>query len=439
MKQIIEELYKLQPQLLGVGYYNALTYLDHLIGLDIIDIPSGTKLETWTVPDEWVAKEAWVKFNGEKIIEYKNDLSLMVYSAPFKGKVTREELKRHLYTNKEQPNAIPYAFSFYEKKWGFCLPYNKIFDGEGKDLLQEGEYEVFVDTEFKPGVMKIGVHTVPGKTDREVLLFAHLDHPYQANDNLSGVACLTDLALRLKDKYEHTIKIIFCPETIGSIGYALTQDISKVDFVIAVDICGNKNDPTIHWSFDTSHRINRIGHMAMMMGDEKSLEVDEKFSMNRFRATIGSDEYFFNDPKVGIPGLLLTRYPYPEYHTSDDTPEIIDEDKIREIQKKIEYIIQIYEQDFIPDKNFKGPLFRTKYGVQSPVKGINYQIDYLLYNIDGKRYLSEIVDSCEMNWQFAYDLMQKLIKDKLIDVKHLRSNIGEGKKPKTTRKKQKAV
>ena len=421
--EIIKELYKFAPTLLGAGYDNALEYLNHLIGLNIIEIPSGTKLETWTVPDEWVVKEAWVKDpKGNKIIEYKNDLSLMVYSAPFKGKVAREELKKHLFILNDRPEATPYEFRFYEKKWGFCLPANKVFK-DGKDILKKGKYEVFIDTEFKPGVMKIGVHTVPGKTDGEVLLFAHLDHPYQANDNLSGIACLTDLALRLKDKYEHTIKIIFCPETIGSIAYALTQDISKVDFMIALDCVGSDTQPTLQWSFDSANRINRVAHMAMMMGDES-------FGMNRFRAFIGSDEYVFNDPNIGIPGILYTRHPYPEYHSSDDTPDIIKEDKIIAVQKWIENTIDIYEKDFIPVRKFKAPLFRTKYQAQTPVKSINLQLDYLIYNIDGKKWLSEILDLCEMNWTFNYELLTKLEQDGII----VRANNSTGKLKKTSPK-----
>jgi aminopeptidase-like protein len=428
--ETIKQLFSLNPIfLLGAGYDNCIEYIKPLIGLDIIEVPSGTELGTWTVPDEWVVKEAWVKDpSGNIVVEYKNDLSLMVYSAPFKGKVTREELKRHLYIDKDMPDATPYQTSFYERKWGFCLPANKVFDKESKDLLPEGEYEVFIDTEFKPGVMKIGVHTVPGKTDREILLFAHLDHPYQANDNLSGVVCLLDLALRLKDKYQHTIKIVFCPETIGSIGYALTQDISKVDFMIAVDICGSDTQPTVQWSFDPQNRINRIAHLAMMMGDES-------FAMNRFRAYLGSDEYVFNDPQIGIPGLMYTRAPYKEYHTSADTPEIINEEKIKACQQFIENMITLYEQDFIPVRKFKGPLMRSKFNVQSPVKGINGQMDYLIYNIDGKRYLSEIVDACEMNWRFSYDLLLKLEENGIIS----RFNPCQGEKCKTTRKKQKTV
>jgi len=420
IKQLISDLIKLNINLLGSGYDSALQYLSQLIGFDqIINIPSGTKLETWTVPDEWIPKEAWVKFNGEKIIEWKNDLTLMVYSQPFQGKITRDELKKHLYINKDLPNAIPYQYSFYEPKWGFCLPANKVYkkelvvDGNNSsvekeiDALPEGEYEVFIDTEFKPGVMKIGVHTVKGKTDREILLFAHLDHPYQANDNLSGVACLTDLALRLKDKYEHTIKIVFCPETIGSIGYALTQDISKVDFMIAVDICGNNGDPTVQWAFDDASRLNKIAHLALMEGEES-------FNMNRFRASIGSDEYVFNDPKIGIPGLLITRYPYDQYHTSEDTVEIINEEKIKLTQVLIENIIRVYEEDFIPVRNFKAPLFRSKYKVQTPVKDINLTLDYFIYNMDGNKWLSEIADISKMNWRFSKDLIIKLEEDGIV-------------------------
>lgn len=424
MIKTIKELIKFNINLLGSGFDNALLYLDSLIGLETIEIPSGTKLETWTVPNEWVPKEAWVKFNGKKIIEYKNDLSLMVYSSPFKGKITREELKRHLYINKERPEATPYEHSFYEKKWGFCLPANKVYDKDGKDKLKEGEYEVFIDAEQKPGTMKIGVHTIPGKSDREILLFAHLDHPYQANDNLSGVACLTDLAPRIKDKYDHTIKIIFCPKTIGSIGYALTQDISKVDFVLAVDCVGNDNDPLIQWSFDETNKLNKIAHLAMMEGEES-------FSMNKFRASVGSDEYIFNDPLIGIPGLMISRHPFRERHSSDDKPEIINEEKLKLTQNIVKNIIKIYEEDFIPVRKFKGPLMRSKYEVQTPIKDFNLILDHFIYDIDGKRTLAEITDMCSLNWRFATDLLTKLEKDGIT----FRLNPSQRKKSKITTKK----
>ena len=416
MKKIIETLYGFVPQLLGAGYDNCIEYLNHLIGLDVIEIPSGTEFGTWTVPDEWIVKEAWVKFKGEKIIDYAKDpLGLMVYSKPFKGTVTRDELKTHLYTSTERLDATPYEYSFYERKWGVCMPKRKIFGPEKKDLLPEGKYEVFIDTEFKPGKMKIGVHTIKGKSEREILLFAHLDHPHQANDNLSGVACLTDLANRIKGKYDHTIKIVFCPETIGSIAYAMTQDISKVDFMIALDAIGTDTKLTLQWAFDKDHRLNKIARLAM-------LHIGEDFDLGPFRAGVGSDEYVFNDPKIGIPGLMLTRHPYPEYHTSEDTPKIVKTKKLKYVQEVVETIIETYEKDYIPVRNFKGPLMRSKFGAQTPVKKINVQLDYLIYNIDGKQYLSEIVNAVGLTYTYCYDLLERLAKDKFITKKYERNN-----------------
>ncbi len=426
-EELIKNLYPMNRCLLGQGYDNALHYIDHLIGLETIGVPSGTKLGTWTVPDEWIVRDAWVSFNGEKIIDYKeNPLSLIVGSLPFSGKVDLLELKKHLNYDDQLIHDHLYEFKYYEKDWGFCMPKKKIWEPipedeqvpdpsinvDGKDyvpklrsLLQEGEYEVFIDTEYIPGKMKLGVHTIPGKSDREILLFAHLDHPYQANDNLSGVAALVDLAKRLKSK--RTIKIIFCPETVGSIAYGMTQDISKVDFVLAVDICGNKNTILLQKSFDPEARINRVAHCALM-------GLGETYRKGMFRNTIGSDEYIFNDPLVNIPGILLSTWPYPEYHTSADTPEIIDYDMIEKTEKVVERIIEIWDKDYIPKRNVQGPLMRSKYGIQTGSKEVNLSWDYFWYSIDGKKTLAELVCEYGLNFSYVYEKMDLMAKDKVI-------------------------
>lgn len=420
-------------QLLGSGYDNALEYINHLIGLDVVEVDSGTKLGTWTVPEEWIVKEAWVKFKGKKIIDYtKEPMSLIVYSLPFKGKVSREELLKHLHYSDENPDATPYVFKFYDRDWGFCVPKNQvkvreveecsdcepalkafdptvgkvIIDGEVKenikDRLEEGDYEVFIDTEFKPGKLKLGVHTIKGESNREILLFAHLDHPGQANDNLSAVVCLIDLAKKIKS--DHTIKIVFCPETIGSQAYAYTQDLSKVDFAIAVDICGNDNSILLQKAWDEEDRLNRVAHCALQMGGKS-------YRKGKFRTGIGSDETVFNDPLIGIPGLLISRWPFKEYHTNWDTPDRINYDKIVETGDLIQKIIEIYEKDYIPTRNFKGPIMRSRYGLQSPIKRVNLIWDYLTYSMDGKKTLAELCADAELPFDEVYKNLEPLIND----------------------------
>lgn len=472
MKEIIETLYPMDAYLLGSGYDNRLEYLKHLIDIETIHIKSGTKVGTWTVPEEWIIRDAWVKLNGVKIIDFKKDpLSVVIGSESVNKKVTLDELRNHWNFSDEKPDAVPYKFNYYSTKapgenWGFCVRKNEVkqkieYDKDGKLICEngvcmpelkdfdssvgkvqiegmdykpkfadklpaDGEYEVFIDSEFKPGIMKIGVHTIPGKSKREVLLFAHLDHPYQANDNLSGVACLVDMARKIHA--DHTIKLIFCPETIGSIAYAETQDISKVDFVIAVDICGNKNSLLLQKSWNMEDRVNRVAHLAIQgMG--------ESFRKGQFRNTIGSDEYAFNDPLIDIPGLMISTHDYPEYHTSEDTPDKISYNKIEEVQTAVMKIIEVYEKDFIPVRKFTSPLMRSKYNIQTESPQMNLAYDYFFYAMDGKRTLAELCCEYGLNFEFTLEIINKMIDEKDIE----RIGFSKGDKQKTSRKESSSV
>lgn len=464
-KQIIETLAPLDRHLLGAGYDNAMKYLEHLIELELIEFPSGTEFGTWTVPNEWVIKDASVRYvgtdagnpvDGEDLLDFKNNpLSVMIGSRNINTRIDREELRKHWHYSDDQPDAIPFEFSLYdEEAWGICLPKKVLrrevlpgeepeategvlmeeeqYESKFTDALPEGYYDVKISTEYRPGVMRLGVHTIKGKSDREILLFAHLDHPYQANDNLSGVACLVDLANKLKA--EHTIKIIFCPETIGSIAYAHTQDLSKVDFVIAVDVCGNKNSILLQKSYDQEHRINRVAHLAIQ-------SLGETYRKGQFRNTIGSDEYIFNDPIIGIPGIMLSTWPYSEYHTSFDTADKIDYEQIEKVGLAIQKTIEYWEKDFIPVRNFKGPLRRSKYGVQTPNKQVNLSWDYLIYAMDGKRTLAELCCDYGLNFEFVLSIVEDMIKDGFIK-KHegnSRTNVGKVRQQTASRKKHASV
>lgn len=409
MQKIIEDLYKLPRYLLGEGIDKSLEYINNIIPLEIYEFPTGTKVYDWTIPEEWSIKDGWVKFNGKKILDYKeNPLCIGVGSVSVNEKMDLETFKQHLITSEEQPDAYPYEYHLYDKTWSVTMPKNMAYkkvepDVEGFDkwelTLEEGEYEVFIDSEHKEGVMKVGVHTIPGKSEKEILLFAHLDHPWQANDNLSSVAALIDMA----DKFntEHTIKLIFAPETIGSIAYIKKMDTSNVDFVIALECIGNNNSVLFQKSYQGNSRIDDCAWLAL-----QSKGTD--YRAGQFRYLIGSDEYAFNDPKIGIPGIMLSRWDYPEYHTSNDTPDKININKIKEVQDIILKTIEIYEKDFIPTRKIIGPLFRSKYGIQTPHKLMNLNLDYLWYDIDGKKYLSDIISRMGMSFDYAYDVLSRI-------------------------------
>jgi aminopeptidase-like protein len=402
MKQLIEDLYPINRCLLGKGYAKALHYLGERLTLEVLEFPSGTQFDTWTIPDEWVVRGATLKYGDEVILDYADQpLSLIVGSLPYKGEVDRDTLLEHLHYSEADHSAFLYEYKFYERNWGFTMPKDRIYDNK-ELLLKEGTYTVDIDTEYRPGKLQIGVHTIPGKSDREILLFAHLDHPFQANDNLSAVACLVELAKEVKSDY--TIKIIFCPETIGSIAYAHTQDLSKVEFVLALDAVGNANPEGIllQKAFDLTARVNRAAHLALR-------GLGEGYRQGIFRSSIGSDEYVFNDPKIGVPGIMLSTHPYPEYHTSKDDPSIIDYKQIETVKNAVLKTIEYYEKDFIPERTFKGPLFRSGFGIQTQGAQLNFCWDYLIYSIDGKKTFSELCVEYGLNFEYTLERIERLI------------------------------
>jgi len=330
MNQIINDLYPLNRLAIGEGIDNAFLYLQKLIDLEMIEVPSGEEIGTWTIPNEWVVKDAWIKYKGKKIVDYKKTpLALGINSKPFSGTLDREKLSERIITTDDCPSAYSFAIA---EDWVFTMPKDSVIaqkisdDGskvESVGLLGEGDYEVLVDTEFKPGTMKVGVHTIKGKTDKEILLFAHLDYPYQANANLSGVATLVDLVKHIKpEQYEHTIKLVFGSKDFGSLIYCNKQDISKVDFVVALEAVGNFNEQglLLQWAMNQEARINTVAHLALR-------GLGKGYRQGKFSTAIGSDEFIFNDPLIGIPGILLSTHNYKQYLTSEDTPDTIDERK----------------------------------------------------------------------------------------------------------------
>ncbi|WP_354001447.1 DUF2172 domain-containing protein, partial [Campylobacter sp.] len=73
----------------------------------------------------------------------EHNLHILNYSAPIDKKLSLDELKEHIYTIPELPNAIAYVTSYYERRWGFCISYNELKE------LPDGEYHAFIDSEFK--------------------------------------------------------------------------------------------------------------------------------------------------------------------------------------------------------------------------------------------------------------------------------------------------
>ena len=242
----------------------------------------------------------------------------MSYSEPIDKKISFNELSRHLHSLPDQPNAIPYVTSYYKKNWGFCLTQ------EERDKLKEGEYSVHIDSSFnKSGSLTYGELLIPGKSSKEIMLSTYICHPSMGNNEVSGPSVTTFVAKYFlnKEKLPYSVRIVFVPETVGSIAY-IHKNLKKLKKNIiagyVLTCIGDDGD----YSFLSTKRNNTISdkaaHLAFL-----SLNIDYKLYSYMDR---GSDERQYNSPGVdlNIASIMRTKYgEYPEYHTSLDDLDFI--------------------------------------------------------------------------------------------------------------------
>ena len=57
----VAELYPICRSITGDGVRETLSRLGGIAPLTIHEVPSGTEVFDWTVPDEWHIRDAWVK------------------------------------------------------------------------------------------------------------------------------------------------------------------------------------------------------------------------------------------------------------------------------------------------------------------------------------------------------------------------------------------
>ena len=323
-KEIHDFAHKLWPinrSISGEGVRKTLSIIsEHIYGLEIKSVPTNTKAFDWTVPREWKVKDAYIiDPKGKKICDFKlNNLHLVGYSIPFSGTLSLKELKKHLHTLPDQPDAIPYVTSYYSERWGFCISHNQL------ESLIDGTYKIVIDTELFDGVLNYGELFIEGNSDKEIFLSTYICHPSMANNEISGPSVVTFLVKwlqKLKD-LEYSYRIIFIPETIGSITYlSLHYEQMKENIIAGFNVsCVGDNR---EYSFLPSRNGNTISdfvakHVLMWI---KSDFV--KYSwLDR-----GSDERQYCAPGIDLPiaSIMRTKYgSYPEYHTSlDDLEKVV--------------------------------------------------------------------------------------------------------------------
>ena len=307
------------------------------IPLIISEVPSGTRVFDWVVPREWNIRGAYIKDSkGKTIVDFDDsNLHVLNYSTPVRRTVSLEELKQHLFTSEEHPDWVPYRTSYYRENWGFCMTHSRYME------LENGDYEVSIDSTLENGSMTLGELVVTGQSSEEILVSTHTCHPSLCNDNLSGIALCTFLAKRLMESHpRYTYRFLFIPGTIGSITWlSLNEDkLANIKTGIVVTLVGNEAPFT--------YKKTRDGNTELDTAVLHALKHSASGYNVRQFIPYGYDERQYSSPGINIQVGCLTRTPYgefPQYHTSADNLDFVKPEKLTEAFVVYEQIFSIIE------------------------------------------------------------------------------------------------
>lgn len=319
MHDLAADLFPVCRSLTGDGVRWTLARLkEELPALVIHEVPSGTQVLDWTVPDEWNIRGAYLEGpDGSRLIDFADsNIHVVSYSEPVDITLRLDELQPHLHSDAEHRSAIPYVTSYYHRTWGFCLTQ------EQREGLVEGQYHAVIDSTLEPGSLTYGELVIPGDSSDEVFISTYVCHPSLANNELSGPVVATALA-RWISSLPHrrfTYRFVFAPETIGAITY-ISRNLEHLRrHVVAgfnLTCIGDDGDYSLMASRLADTPIDRIGRRVVARTPRPVV-----YSyLDR-----GSDERQYCMPGVDLPliSLMRTKYgSYPEYHTSLDDLTVV--------------------------------------------------------------------------------------------------------------------
>ena len=323
MHKLMERLYPLCRSLTGNGNRATLAVLKETVdGLRTYEIPTGSRVGDWIVPDEWNCKGGWIKDeSGTRIVDFtESNLHVMGYSTPTDAWLTLDELKPHLYSLPDHPDWVPYVTSYYQRRWGFCLA-DKVLK-----KLKPGRYHAFIDSTLEPGSLTLADAVLTGETQEEIFFSTYICHPSMANNELSGPCVAAALYDWLKDlpRRRYTSRFAFAPETIGAIAY-ISRNLQALKAYVAAGFNLTCVGDDRAWSYMPSRRGNTLAdRVALNMLRAQHPDFTAYSYLQR-----GSDERQYCAPGVDLPfcSVMRSKYAaYPEYHTSADDLSLVTAD-----------------------------------------------------------------------------------------------------------------
>ena len=435
MNDIIEKLSRLRLAPNSEGLDECVRILQRELPFKVYEFKDGLEVNGWIVPKKWKVNEAKIRNDKGEIVYdgMHHPLAVIGYSQSFVDRIGTAELKKHLFYTEAFDDALVYHcdlfYKPFRKEWGFSVP--KQF----YDSIKDGEYDIELRTSFEEGSMKVAEYVLEGESPYSIILNAHNCHPSCCNDDLSGVVVGMEVMRRLSKitRRSFTYRLVIAPEHYGSIFYLdrLGDDeVSTLKWGIFLEMLGNNNKLALQRSF--------IGTSLMDRALSNALEwVADDWWTAQFRKIVGNDETCWEAAGYEIPFPSLSRSDgkrhFPEYHTSLDCPELINEARLEEAVRVILEAFYILENDSIMKQNFKGlvALSHPKYDLYKPFADPsepdrhsisemqikwNHLMDCIPRYFDGETRILEIAERHKISFRNIFEYIKEFEEKGLLEL-----------------------
>ena len=209
-----------------------------------------------------------------------------------------------------------------------------------------------VDSRLYDGAMEVVEAVIPGETDEQVLVVAHLCHPLpSANDNASGAAAAFEAARALQSLISseqlpgprRTIRCLWMPEMTGTFAFLAQHEDELPKYIagINLDMVGEDQEQTgSSWLIERPPEaaasfapellaclrddLPGLKGMVDVAPSHTGLGAYPLYRQAEVPFSGGSDHYILSDPSVGVPTPMFIQWPDRFYHTSADTPDRTD-------------------------------------------------------------------------------------------------------------------
>lgn len=327
-KKLLDLLYPFDYSVTGKANDLSCIVLSKVLPFKTIEYSSGAELNGWKIPQAWKLNYLIIYENGKVLFEFKDHPFCVPKNTPSidVDNLSLQDLLGRLHRSKTG-DTDDFVYDFRNLYQNEPLEWSLSLSEEMISKLAEGNvYRVVINSTFYDSTMKILEFDTHPEIDSTIIVNAHNCHPFQANDDTSGIVAGIQLAKMWAKELTPrlNLKLLIAPELYGPMFFldSLTETRDFLGVLLFKSI-GNRGVLKLQQSAQENQVISRIAS-RLFHEEEKSDEVYP------FRTLHGNDEIVFEAPPYSIPTVTLTRFPFREYHNSSDMPARIESASITE-------------------------------------------------------------------------------------------------------------